>query len=216
MANKTRRLATGSRLLPAICLSLSVSLSAGAAAAQETQTRTLTGDPVTLVLQVLNEARLPASDLNAAEKEATAIFKAAGINTVWINPGTELADPKGDARHLTVLLLDREMAERKIIESRLGADVLGRAAHDTARAYIFTHRVAAIAAARSRFIGLVLGRVLAHELGHMVLPAQEHSEAGIMQATVDLSNRPQRFTQEQVRLIHDTITADSASRRERS
>jgi hypothetical protein len=58
----------------------------------------------------------------------------------------------------------------------------------------------------------VLGRVLAHEVGHLLLPVG-HSKTGIMRATVDLTITPQRFTPEQIRLIRRAVLGDRTARR---
>jgi hypothetical protein len=52
-------------------------------------------------------------------------------------------------------------------------------------------------------MGLVLGTVIAHEVGHLVLPVHSHSKTGIMCA--DLNMRVPStggFTAEQVQTIH--------------
>jgi hypothetical protein len=53
-----------------------------------------------------------------------------------------------------------------------------------------------------------LGRVLAHELGHQLLPGCQHSKTGIMSAKVDLrSPTVPRFTAEQGASIRTLLTA---------
>jgi len=168
----------------------------------------------TLVLRVFNYAQVPVFDLQAAEEEATRIYHAAGISLVWVNPGAPPNESHRDALHLTVVLLNGVMAQRKIFEDQLGADILGRADQVTRRAYLFSHRISAVAAERSVDVVRVLGRVLAHEIGHMVLPEPGHAERGIMREKLDLSITPQRFTPEQTRVLHDTIAASLADKHE--
>jgi hypothetical protein len=199
---------------------LILSLLFGKAAAQDTASD---HQPLTVVLHVFNQAQLVASDLARAENEATNIYKAAWIRLLWVNVDAEALHPQSEALNLSMLLLGREAAQRKISEGGLGGDVLGRAARATARGYIFSHRIGAIVAEYSRQqimrgaltgdFGLVLGRVVAHELGHLLLPIDDHADAGLMRATLDLSGAQPRFTREQVRLIHETIRADLAAKR---
>ena len=106
-----------------------------------------------------------------------------------------------------MLLLDRELAQRKIDGGHIGQNVLGKATHDTARAYIFCHRITA-AIDYSRDFRTALGRVLAHEVGHLVLPVYSHSGTGIMRAVVDLYGTPPPFSRDQVAMIHETIAAN--------
>ena len=96
------------------------------------------------------------------------------------------------AVHVRVLLLCQEMAARKIERDAIPANVLGRAAGPTGRAYILTHRIAAVAARHRRDFDRLLGRVIAHEVGHLLLPPYSHSASGIMRETLDLSSTPQR------------------------
>ena len=165
------------------------------------------GEQMTVVLHVSDYAHLSPSDLKGAEDEATRIYLTADIKMVWVNPGAAESEERAAALHLNVLLLDREMAQRKIDGGHIGQDVLGKATHDTARAYIFCHRIAA-AVDYSRDFRTALGRVLAHEVGHLVLPVSSHSGIGIMRAVVDLYGTPPQFTRDQVSTIHETIAAD--------
>ena len=170
------------------------------------------GEQMTVVLQVIDYAHLSLSDLKGAEDEATRIYRRADIKMVWVNPGAAPSEAHAGALHLNVLLLDREMAQNKIDTDQIGQNVLGKAAHATARAYIFCHRVAA-AIDDSRDFRTALGRVLAHEVGHLVLPVHSHSETGIMAAELDLSSTPQRFSRDQVATIQKTIAADLRAKR---
>jgi hypothetical protein len=52
-----------------------------------------------------------------------------------------------------------------------------------------------------RPIGAVLGRVLAHEVGHLVLPVYSHSKTGIMCGTLN-PRAEDGFTAEQVATLH--------------
>jgi hypothetical protein len=170
-------------------------------------THLLAANPLTLVIHVDNYAQLSARDLQGAEQEASRIYKDAGIETVWVNPG-ETVDTFPEACHLAVWLLDREMSDRKIQDQHIAHNVLGQGARATGRAYIFTVRIAATADRFHRDFRSALGRVLAHEIGHMVLPAYTHSNTGIMRPELDLSAAPQRFSPEQVSSMHATVAAD--------
>jgi hypothetical protein len=165
------------------------------------------GEQMTVVIDVSDYAHLSPADLKGAEEEATRIYLTADIKMVWVNPGAAASEANAGALHLNVLLLDREMAQRKIDGGHIGQDVLGKATHDTAHAYIFCHRITDVID-YSRDFRTALGRVLAHEVGHMVLPVHSHSRVGIMRAVVDLYGTPPQFTRDQVAMIHETIAAD--------
>jgi hypothetical protein len=87
---------------------------------------------------------------------------------------------------LKVLLLSKEMAIRKAATDGVGDAVLAQAAKGCGRTYIFSHRVGALAKRNQRSVGEVLGWVIAHELGHLILPENSHSATGIMSAAIDL------------------------------
>jgi hypothetical protein len=159
----------------------------------------------TIVLQVDDFSSLLPSDLAAAEAVARRIFGAAGVRTVW-RRGPEKKRRLEGALYLTVLVLSQRMGEQKIATDGVGPHVLGQAAKECARAYIFSHRVSALAARNGRDVGSVLGRVLAHEIGHLVLPESGHSATGIMMAGLDL--RPSAdlaFTVEQAAAIRRAL-----------
>ena len=55
--------------------------------------------------------------------------------------------------------------------------------------------------------------MLAHEVGHLVLPIYSHSGIGIIRAVVDLYGTPPQFTRDAVAKIHETIAADLRTKR---
>jgi hypothetical protein len=169
------------------------------------------GEQMTVVLHVSDYAHLSPSDLNGAEDEATRIYRTADIKMVWVNPDAAAGEEYAAALHLNVLLLNREMAQHKIDVGHIGPNVLGSATHAAARGYIFCHRIAADA--YSLDFRTALGRALAHEVGHLVLPVYSHSGFGIMRAVVDLYGTPPQFSREQVTTIHETIAADLRAKR---
>jgi hypothetical protein len=152
----------------------------------------------TVVLHVENFAQIPADMLSDAESEARSIYDAAGIQTVWTNEDAGIDDSDPSTLHLTVLLLTRNMSAQKIRKDRVGNGVMGQAARPTRRAYIFTFRITDTASMRGAFATDLLGKVLAHEVGHLLLPTPGHSDQGIMTADLQLSpTRVPRFTTEQ-------------------
>ena len=163
----------------------------------------------TIILHVDDFANLLPGDVNAAERVARRIFAGAGIRTIWRYGAKEAPIVEG-ALHMKVLLLSREMAEQKITADGVGPTVLGQAAKACGRAYIFTPRVAALAKRSHRDLADVLGRVIAHELGHLVLPENSHSADGIMSASLDLrpgASAVAAFTPVQAVAIRQTLAS---------
>jgi hypothetical protein len=143
-----------------------------------------------VVLHVDNYARIPPSVLIRASEEVRRIYASAGLRTVWIidnEPAESLQ--LADARHLRVLLLCQEMSDRKIAADGVATDVLGQAGYVTGRAYVFVPRVMQAALLMGRDADLVLGRVLAHEIGHLLLARPGHGRKGLMRPGLDFRSR---------------------------
>jgi hypothetical protein len=195
MAKAARKLTTALAVSAAL-------LTARAATAADASER------ATIVVHVDDFANLLPCDLAAAETVASRIFRAAGIRTVWLH-GREKSPRIDGALHLKVLVLSRGMADQKISAEGVAPNVLGQAAKVGRRAYIFSHRVVALAGRNQRDLGHVLGRVIAHEIGHLVLPENSHSATGIMSAGLDVrSHVPLAFTPEQKAAIRQTVSGN--------
>ena len=137
----------------------------------------------TVVLHVANYAGMSRDVLDDAGARVASVYAAIGVRTVWMD-AEETTDLHDGRLHLTILLLSRDMAEKKISAERIGDGVLGQAHLPSARAHIFCDR---IAASRARTIFLVaIGDVIAHEVGHLLLRTTNHSRGGIMRANVDV------------------------------
>lgn len=128
-------------------------------------------------------ADVPPLRLAAAEVEARRILGQAGVETVWLScsPKLEESEPKGcslvDATHLVLKVLSDTTNARM----RDRGDVLGKALLADNRtgyyAYAFLDHIETL----EREVGFaVLGYVLAHEVGHLLLGSNSHAVSGIM------------------------------------
>ena len=186
-----------------ILLTVTATLVTGDAFAEDT-------DPQ-IVVHVDNYAHILRPDRSVAEEFATQIYAKAGVRIVWAT-GDDKADAPG--LHVRVQLLPSDMAMRKIKTDGLADTVFGMAARGAGRAYIFTHRIAGQALRHSDDFRRLLGRILAHEVGHLVLPPHSHSDDGIMRANIGVhSTSDLRFTTEQGIAIRTMLTGASVSRR---
>jgi hypothetical protein len=96
---------------------------------------------------------------------------------VWTG-GASATAPADGALHLDVLILSEDRTQEKMSE----ADALGEASSLTRRAYIHYSRVLAYATRTMSDSRCVLALVLAHEIGHMLLPEPSHTTSGLMRA----------------------------------
>ena len=86
-------------------------------------------------------------------------------------------------------------------------DALGFADPGVSRAHVIYDRVEALTARSPRSAASLLGDVIAHELGHLLLPSPQHSARGIMRSGVDVHTRPlETFTDSQARQIVSRLT----------
>jgi hypothetical protein len=139
-----------------------------------------------ITISVYDYANVPPELLGAAEEDARRIFRQAGVDTVWATcfpkPERVLADCYTvDATHLMMKILPRAISA----QARDRNDVLGTALVDEKRvgyySYVFYDSVRRVAEERKLGHAL-LGDVLAHEIGHLLLGSNSHSVSGIMSA----------------------------------
>jgi hypothetical protein len=142
-----------------------------------------------------------------AKKEATAIYEAIGIELEW---SAEASSDRA-ALHLMVVVLSDGHADRVMSNSpHLKKSVLGIAPVDSGRVYVFVDRIVRHALARQVISHRVLGRVLAHEIGHHLLPAKGHSDTGLMRGSLNYGlPTPPSFTDAQVEEIRTFLVASS-------
>jgi hypothetical protein len=160
------------------------------------------GQPI--VLYVYDYAHIPAEQLARAECEATRIYRAAGVPIVWVSGSDAPGEPV--ARSLRVMILSREMSELKIGQDAVGEKTVGQASRATGRAYIFYDRVVERAERYAPGVETMLGWVMAHEVGHLMLPEPGHSDVGIMRPTFDRRTLVQRFTPAQSHSLQQVHT----------
>jgi hypothetical protein len=150
------------------------------------------GDPTAIVLDVHDYAKVPPSLLKNAELEASRIYATTGVTIVWRHDRAQ--EPAAAARRFHVLLLCSEMSAQKIKKDGISDGVLGVAGHGTGRAHIFVGRVLDHSI-RFGNPSVVLGRVLAHEIGHLLLEERGHSRRGIMRSKLEVfSHGADQFT----------------------
>ena len=168
---------------------------------------------LTIEVRVVNHAELPDNDLFPAQAQATRIFEAVGVALRWVSEQPESEPSTAGRFTVRLILLSGERANRMLSVQRINEDVLGLAVGPARIAYIFCDRILASVVLRGMsFVG-VLGRSIAHELGHIVLPSlKSHSDVGIMRTNTRVrSDRPEYFTNAQGALIRTFLRSASQS-----
>lgn len=154
-------------------------------------------------VQVYNYARVEPETLRRAEREVTRIFGRAGVNVDWIDclRASDQAQAKRANRNgggefqrnnacfepfIAEDLLLRVLPGSKHAKFRFGETTFGFAT-GSAVASVFYPRVEDSA----RWLGdppetsVILGHVIAHEIGHLLLGRESHSLTGLMRARWD-------------------------------
>jgi hypothetical protein len=143
-----------------------------------------------ITVRVYNYAGVSRATLAGAEKEASRIFREAGIETSWQDCPTSHAEEEafpGCAQVLgpagvDVRIIPRSMAARlQSPRERLGL-ALPTQGGFASSAWVFLHRVEELAKSRIASPSQVLACALAHEIGHLLLGPNQHSSVGIMRA----------------------------------
>src|SRR5688572_15075054 len=142
-----------------------------------------------------------------AKREAAAIYANAGISLEW----SEEAPPKADAgaMYLTAQVVsDRRAHGFMRANPDLPNSVLGVAPHNTGRVYLFWDRIVRHASKKGVLTQRVLGRVLAHEIGHHLLPEKGHSSSGLIRSSLDYAfSQPPTFTHAQIEEVRTFLSA---------
>jgi hypothetical protein len=136
-----------------------------------------------LVINVENHADVPSDDLDKAFEFARRLYRWAGVEMAWSitrEPGKPHA-PKPQQSSITVVILGRGMTTLGTAASTLGV-APARPDGRERRVYAFAERVKVFATSNNLTLPRVLGHVIAHEIGHVLLPDAGHSSGGLMQA----------------------------------
>jgi len=166
---------------------------AGAGAAPQREVRDLT-------VAVAHYAAVDPKTMKEAEGIASEVYRRAGIEIQWVEPS-----PYEGAAKLYVNVLSQDMAE----PFYLSDETVGFAIPGSRAANVIYERIRQIARRRHVASGLLLGYVIAHELGHLLLPPHSHSSSGLMRPDLDMelaATKKLRFTADQVALIQDRLT----------
>lgn len=151
----------------------------------------------TIIVRVENVAALRPGDLHFATDRAAEVFARIGVEIRFIDPLQVVS--AGLRPVFTVVIANADAAPG---DASLYIDALGVARPTVRRAHVFYDRIAALNARSPRPIPTILGDVIAHELGHLMLSSRAHAMEGIMRAGVDMKEvTATTFTKSQAREI---------------
>ena len=152
-------------------------------------------DPVRILVQIENYAGISPRTLAAAKAEVEEIFRHAQVSVTWQHAGDH-------GRSITLRIVNLETAAGNLPTSMLGLAVRPRQS-----AFVFYNRILDVSRRRAVDEGVLIGRVMAHEIGHVLLPPGRHSHYGVMRGDIDVDvTNPSRFTRDDADRIRQSLT----------
>jgi len=160
-------------------------------------------------VRIDNNAGVPAVLLKFAEARANQVFAMSGINIDWVD--RKEADRLQLVAPYTILIMAEAPVSLKAAMDQIGVDLMGHAAPTVGRAYIYYDRVRKLGSIPPRDTSATLGDVIAHELGHLMLPPG-HSNIGIMRHAINLTTRRlETFTKVEAQEIRERLPRQIAA-----
>lgn len=156
-----------------------------------TPSRARTPDPPPrLQVSVFNDARVDSATLAAAEARASAIFSQAGLDVDWLvctpadpsdfRPGKTACSDLAWPSRLSVRIVPRARSLATVVFGQAFVDTSGQGIYSN----VYYQNLSR--PNRSRLAEAdMLGCVVAHELGHLLLGVNSHSASGLMQSHWD-------------------------------
>jgi hypothetical protein len=162
---------------------------------------------IALVLQLHNFAGAPPAIVDQAQRELARVYDDIGVRVEWDRADDRRPDAGAAVR---IILVAHEAGDLRRRPHRvMGATVWTD--KGTPVVYVFYRRVEAEAQRHAVSLALVLACALAHEVGHVLMPAGGHSQEGLMRACWDRedfnsADRGQlRFIPEQAALMRQSV-----------
>ena len=185
---------------------------------------------IAITIRVHNYAGVAPKTLADAEEVATEIFQEAGVETRWVDIistrentlVSSLYYPALTSADIQLSILPSKMSGRL----RLPDNVIGLAPDTDAQIiYVFESKVETVfwRLLRAQHNGRldrpvsraqILGHVIAHELGHLLLNLNGHSAHGIMRGEMDFTDRHDSllFTSQQAEVLRANVRRQSGRR----
>jgi hypothetical protein len=153
---------------------------------------------VTLIVRMYDSGTLPDTERQVAVSVASAVLRAAEIPTSWPECPAPRPVPRPSAAatqdastcdqpigsdEVAVRFVPRSMHGQPTGALPLGYSLVDAREHRGTLATIYLDRLDWVAASAGVPPGVLLGRAIAHELGHLLLGTNAHARSGLMRAT---------------------------------
>lgn len=128
---------------------------------------------LSLAVRVYDNTGLPPGDRAAALVVAHAILRDAGIAVTWGGGDEVVLAPEA-------VIVRIVTAPAEALPGSLGCSLIDVERRAGTLATVYADRVAELAALSSADAGQLLGRAMAHEIGHLLLGTPRHADRGLM------------------------------------
>ena len=138
---------------------------------------------VNLTISVFNDAGVEQSVWLQAQGRATEIMRRSGISLSWLDCGSgvsRMPDPNCSAISYPTHFSVRVVPKISPVKGHIFGQTFQDAAGEGNYALVYYAGIKAFRAATTVSTGELLGCVIAHELGHLLLGTASHSPAGLM------------------------------------
>lgn len=160
-------------------------------------------------VRIDNTANVPVVLLKFAKARAAEVFAMSGVSIDWVD-GEEAERLKLVVPY-NVLIMAEAPVSLKAAMQHIGIDVMGQGNPSIGRAFIYYDRVLKWSSIPPREVVAMLGDVIAHELGHLMLPPG-HSNFGIMRRALDMTTRRlETFTNAEAKEIRERVRRQAAT-----
>jgi hypothetical protein len=144
----------------------------------------------TITVRVYNSAHVPAPKLVAARRTAEAVFRDTGLKVIFRLCGAQssLADPIDPCSEplqpseFVVRVIDAPVFNPALHPEAFGVAYVVQETNRGWLATVFSDRIGGAASRVGVEADTLLGLVIAHEIGHLLLGVGYHGETGVMRA----------------------------------
>ena len=131
-----------------------------------------------LVVRTYNNAGVTAAAMTEARGVASVILEGARLQAVW----RDCASACGDAPGPREVIVRIVAAPQGIVADSLGCALIDVLDGAGILATVYSDRINVVASRTGVDAGTLLGRAVAHEIGHLLLGTTHHSASGLMRA----------------------------------
>jgi hypothetical protein len=165
-------------------------------------------DTPRLVVVLNDYAGAAPAVLDLAKSHVIMIYRAAGVAVDWVDREDPRLDDQAFLKSIVTVSLISEAMDNGSDERE---SVVGKAPPGGRTVKVLYHRLEEIWSGRTPEAAFLLGNVIAHEIGHLVLPGGAHARFGLMAPEMTLSIATSRllfFTPAERKLLREALSAD--------